>query len=172
MGKLVFLNIPAHGHVNPTLPVVQELVRRGEQVRYYNTEEFRPQIEAAGATFRPYPASPLTSGAIAAALSAGALPRVTALLLAATEALLPPLLDELRGERPDLIVFDSTALWGRMAATLLGAPAAGSISTFVFDLKTGGATWRDVLLLLRQALPVVPGLLRARRRLVGRYGEA
>ena len=45
MSKIIFLNIPAHGHVNPTLPVVQELVRRGEQVRYYNTEEFRPQIE-------------------------------------------------------------------------------------------------------------------------------
>jgi MGT family glycosyltransferase len=151
---------------------VQELLRRGEQVRYFNTEEFRPQIEAAGATFSPYPASALSSGAIADALHDGALARVTGLLLKATEALLPALLEELRRERPDLIVFDSTALWGRMAATLLGVPSAGSISTFVFDTKTGGVTWRDLLMLLRQALPVVPGLLRARRRLVRRYGDA
>jgi MGT family glycosyltransferase len=172
MSTIVFLGLPAHGHVNPTLPVVQELLRRGERVRYYNTEEFRPQIEAAGATFRPYPAGALSSAAIAAALHDGALARVTALLLKATEALLPALLDELRRERPDLIVFDSTALWGRMAATLLGVRAAGSITTFVFDLKTGGVTLRDVLALLRQALPVVPGLLRARRRLVRSYGAA
>jgi MGT family glycosyltransferase len=172
MSKIVFLNLPAHGHVNPTLPVVQELLRRGEQVRYFNTEEFRPQIEATGATFRPYPAGAISSAALAAALHDGALARVTVLLLKAAEAMLPALLDELRRERPDLIVFDSTALWGRMAATLLGVRGAGSITTFVFDLKTGGVTLRDVLTLLRQALPVVPGLLRARRRLVRSYGAA
>ena len=50
MAKSVFFNIPAHGHVNPTLPLVQELLRRGESVIYYVTEEFRPKIEAAGGT--------------------------------------------------------------------------------------------------------------------------
>jgi len=28
MSKIVFLSAPAYGHVNPTLPVVQELVQR------------------------------------------------------------------------------------------------------------------------------------------------
>jgi UDP:flavonoid glycosyltransferase YjiC (YdhE family) len=51
MSKIVFVEMPAYGHVNPTLPVVRELVRRGEQVVYYDSEEFRPQIEQAGATF-------------------------------------------------------------------------------------------------------------------------
>jgi UDP:flavonoid glycosyltransferase YjiC (YdhE family) len=44
--------MPAAGHVNPTLPVVRELVARGEQVVYYDTEEFRSQIEEAGAPLR------------------------------------------------------------------------------------------------------------------------
>ena len=34
MSRIVYFNIPAHGHVNPTLPVVAELVRRGEHVVY------------------------------------------------------------------------------------------------------------------------------------------
>jgi MGT family glycosyltransferase len=172
VSKIALLNIPAHGHVNPTLPVMQELVRRGEQVLYFNTEEFRPQIEATGATFRPYPAGAITSGAIAGAVQHGVLPRVTALLLETAEALLPPLLEELRRERPDLLVFDSTALWGRMAATLLGVRSAGSITTFVFDEGTAGIGWRDLLALLRQTLPLLPRLLRGRRRLVRRYGAA
>ena len=54
MAKAVFFNIPAHGHVNPTLPLVQELVRRGETVIYYAIEDFRRKIEATGACCRTY----------------------------------------------------------------------------------------------------------------------
>lgn len=172
MSTIAFLNIPAHGHVNPTLPVAQELVRRGERVLYFNDEGFRPRIEATGAELRPYPASPLSAGAIAEAMAGGGLANASALLLRAAEALLPFTLEELRRERPDLVVFDSTAVWGRMAATLLGLRAAGSISTFVFEERTEGVTWRDTLWLLRQTLPLVPGLLRIRRRLRRRYGAA
>ena len=48
MSKIVFFCIPAHGHTNPTLGVVRELVRRGHQVKYYSYEPFRAVIEAAG----------------------------------------------------------------------------------------------------------------------------
>ena len=54
MAKYVFLNMPARGHVNPTLAVVQELVRRGQKVSYYLTEEFRDVVQATGAVFQPY----------------------------------------------------------------------------------------------------------------------
>ena len=54
MAKAFFLNIPAHGHMNPTLPLVRELVNRGETIIYYSGEEFRERVEAAGATFRTY----------------------------------------------------------------------------------------------------------------------
>ncbi len=50
--SIAFVEMPAYGHVNPTLSIVKELVRRGEQVTYYADEEFRPQVEQAGATFR------------------------------------------------------------------------------------------------------------------------
>ena len=52
MSKILFFNIPAYGHMNPTLPLVAELVRRGEQVIYYSSETFQPAIEQAGAAFR------------------------------------------------------------------------------------------------------------------------
>ena len=47
MATICFFSIPAHGHVNPTLPLVRELTARGHRVLYYNTEEFREKIEAA-----------------------------------------------------------------------------------------------------------------------------
>jgi UDP:flavonoid glycosyltransferase YjiC (YdhE family) len=40
MAKILFFNIPAYGHVNPTLPVVTELLLRGHHVVYYNSDTF------------------------------------------------------------------------------------------------------------------------------------
>ena len=54
MAKYAMFSTPGHGHVNPTLALTQELVARGEQVIYYLTDEFRPAVEATGATFRSY----------------------------------------------------------------------------------------------------------------------
>ena len=51
MSKLVFFNIPAYGHTNPTLGVVRELVARGNQVWYYSFAPFQKVIQEAGATF-------------------------------------------------------------------------------------------------------------------------
>ena len=51
MSKIVFFNIPAHGHTNPTLGVVKELVSRGHQVWYFSYNTMREKIESAGAAF-------------------------------------------------------------------------------------------------------------------------
>jgi UDP:flavonoid glycosyltransferase YjiC (YdhE family) len=47
----MFFCIPAYGHHNPSIAVVRELVRRGNNVRYYSFEEFRGKIESTGAEF-------------------------------------------------------------------------------------------------------------------------
>jgi UDP:flavonoid glycosyltransferase YjiC (YdhE family) len=52
MSKVIFFNIPATGHVNPSIPLVKELVTRGERVIYYCTETYRAKIESTGAEFR------------------------------------------------------------------------------------------------------------------------
>ncbi len=53
MKALVF-NVPAHGHVNPTIPLIQELIRRGVMVIHYNDPSFRhaPELQA---IFPPLP---------------------------------------------------------------------------------------------------------------------
>ena len=56
--KLAFINLPAHGHINPTLPLVAELTRRGHEVAYFATREFAERCEREGAQFRCYPSLP------------------------------------------------------------------------------------------------------------------
>ncbi|MCP2163226.1 macrolide family glycosyltransferase [Goodfellowiella coeruleoviolacea] len=47
---LAFVVGPGAGHVNPTLPLVEELVARGHRVTYLTGEPFRAAVTAAGAT--------------------------------------------------------------------------------------------------------------------------
>ncbi len=172
MAKILYFNIPAHGHVNPSLPVVRELVRRGETVVTYNTDEFRPLVEPTGAAFRPYPPTALTAAEIAGRLQDGNLARISALFLQVTEQLLPFALDELARERPDLILFDGVVLWGRMAAAQQGLPAAATLTTFILDGTREVRRGSRALLQALRWLPQVPEILQARLRLTRAYGKA
>ncbi|MBE6090717.1 MAG: glycosyl transferase [Clostridium beijerinckii] len=54
MSKVLFLSIPAHGHINPTLGLVNELVKQGEEITYFCSEDFKEKIEKTGAKFKSY----------------------------------------------------------------------------------------------------------------------
>ena len=54
MGTGLFFSLPYHGHVNPCLPVIEELVRRGERIVAYATDEFEQMLEDVGAEFRRF----------------------------------------------------------------------------------------------------------------------
>ena len=54
MAKILFINMPAHGHANPTFPLVSALVKAGHTVDYLITEEFRKKVEHCGAKLIPY----------------------------------------------------------------------------------------------------------------------
>lgn len=45
MSQIMFFCIPTHGHFNPTVEVVSELVKRRHQVRYYLTQEFKEKLK-------------------------------------------------------------------------------------------------------------------------------
>ncbi|WP_010233750.1 macrolide family glycosyltransferase [Clostridium arbusti] len=56
MAKILMLNIPMHGHVNPTIALTKELVDRGHEVTYLISEEFREKIASVGANVITYKA--------------------------------------------------------------------------------------------------------------------
>jgi MGT family glycosyltransferase len=131
MRPIVFFSFPAHGHINPTLPVVRELVRRGEQVIYYATEPFSPAIRDTGAMFRPYaPKFRMPEG------GPGPFAQLSTTLdslLDLTLAVLEGNLREVRMLRPTHILFDSFAPWGSLVAQLLGLPTIASIPSIAID---------------------------------------
>lgn len=128
-GKVVFFNLPAAGHVNPSLPLIAELVRRGMSVTYYTGDRFRDQVERQGARFRSYGEglsydhSHLPTNLL----------QIAAVLAAATEDVLPFALAELRREAPQVVISDSMCPWGRLAARALGIPGIASLTTLALD---------------------------------------
>ena len=135
MSKIVFFCIPAHGHTNPTLNVVKELINKGHQVWYYSYEAFREKIESTGAHFIPCDAydmeqhlTPEDGARIGKDLAFS-----TKILVDTTLALDDAILEDMEKLQPDCIVADSMAVWGKAIAIKLNIPFVSSTTTFAFN---------------------------------------
>ncbi len=108
--RALFYNVPGHGHITPSLPLVAELTRRGHQIVYYASAGFRRVVEGTGAMFRPYRNVP-DDYFTARGLHGGRPHKVAQALLATAEELLPPLLEEAASIEPDYVLFDGMCPW-------------------------------------------------------------
>lgn len=169
---MVVAGMPASGHVNPSLPLVADLVRREFDVEYYIDEQFRPLIERVGAQWRPYPSGTFSAMDLADATRAGGPLRVVATALPATEVLASFLVDQFRSRRPAAVLFDSNALWGYLAAASVSLPKVSLMTTLLLGAadykRLTVREWRSMLLPM---LPDVPRVLAGRRRLVRSFGK-
>ncbi len=135
MSKIVFFCIPAHGHTNPTLGVVRELIARGHEVLYYSYNLFKEKIEATGATFvscdefdAEQHIDPKDAKRVGSDLAFS-----TKLLVDTTLALDDMVCKEMKLLQPDCIVADYMAVWGKAVALKLGIPFVSSTTTFAFN---------------------------------------
>lgn len=133
--KIVFFCIPAHGHTNPTLGVVKELIKNNHEVYYYSYEIMREKIESSGAKFIPCdqfdPQTKLSKEdkeKIAKDLVFS-----TNLIVDLTLSLDDAILKEMKELQPDVIVADSMAFWGKLIAKKLNIPFISSTTTFAFN---------------------------------------
>src|SRR5687767_3377383 len=101
---VAFVSVPIGSHLNQTLPLVEALARRGHRVSYAVAEPFRARVEAAGAESLALRLETLTAQAVDelsfCRIAAYTLPRISRFY-------------ELN--RPSLLVYDFTALAGRIA---------------------------------------------------------
>ena len=171
MAKGIFFSLPVHGHVNPSLPLVRELVRRGDEIVYYSTTQFAEQVEATGAAYRSY------RNAFLPELGAAArrVDELAWLFMRTTSEVLDEELEICRADQADYLLTDSVAPWGQWMGQLLDLPVVTSVSTFAFNshvLRYGsahGVRPRDARYVLSK-LRHVGKALWLRRRLQRRHG--
>jgi MGT family glycosyltransferase len=156
VSHIALFTMPLHGHVNPVLGPVRELVRRGHRVTFPTTGEFADAVAATGAGAPPYtgvigPSRDLTvkaPGDLTAAEFHESILRLTEEGLAPLEVAL----DRLDGDRPDVVLHDFTAFHtGRLLAAAWGLPAVRLCTTLVHN-----AAHNPYLRFLAQYPPIDP----------------
>jgi MGT family glycosyltransferase len=123
--RLLFVTLAGHGHVIPTLPLVEELIRRGHRVDYATGAEHAAAVAHAGAGWVALaPLEPFTPP-----LRVG--PEAVALwfrhYFAALRATYPVLRQRCVSARPDVICYDTTNWPARVVAEQLDIPAVRCI---------------------------------------------
>ncbi len=132
MARVWFYNIPFHGHVNPTTPLMRELVLRGEEVTYFSGPAFEKVISATGARYRAYK----NLGAFEQSRTVAHIIHLGNLVAETTHALLPEVLSAVEAEKPDYLIFDMSAPWGGVASRRYGIPALASFPHLPFHWRT------------------------------------
>lgn len=132
--KIAWFCIPAHGHTNPTLGLVKALTEAGHRIYYFSFEMFREKIEAAGALFIPCDGYDFEMEDKENADRVGKDQAFAVeLLVSSTLALDEMVTGKINELQPDVIVADSIAYWGKLAAMKHGIPFVSSTTTFAFN---------------------------------------
>ncbi|MFI8519371.1 macrolide-inactivating glycosyltransferase [Streptomyces sp. NPDC085481] len=118
---VAMFSIAAHGHVNPSLDVIRELVDRGHRVSYAIPAAFADKVAATGATPVVY-RSTLPTDDDPDAWGTELIDNIEPFLADAIQAL-PQLADAFDRDRPDLVLHDITSYPARVLARTWGVPA-------------------------------------------------
>jgi MGT family glycosyltransferase len=120
--------------MNPTLPIVKELVSRGEEVWYFCSKRFEADVLAAGANFLDLGEE--LESFMAAYKALGNHPFYTLLeyIIRYDEAMLPRLFSTIERHSFDYVVYDSFLGGGYFLRNILKIPVICSNSTFVMSM--------------------------------------
>ncbi|MFF7235027.1 macrolide-inactivating glycosyltransferase [Streptomyces collinus] len=119
---IAMFSIAAHGHVNPSLEVIRELVARGHRVTYAIPPAFAEKVAATGARPVPYTSTLPGPDADPEAWGSTLLDHVEPFLDDAIQAL-PQLVRAYEGDEPDLVLHDIASYPARVLAHRWGVRA-------------------------------------------------
>ncbi|GAB3551211.1 MGT family glycosyltransferase [Actinopolyspora lacussalsi] len=126
-----FVAPPFDGHVNPTLPLVEELCRRGHRVSYATGNHKLDTVAAAGARgvdTRVDVSVPPTPSLDE--ITVEMITDMMHMMLDHTRDSLPVLREHFAADPPEAVCYDMMSLGGPMLAEALGVPAVALVPSF------------------------------------------
>ncbi|MBU3114417.1 macrolide family glycosyltransferase [Clostridium lacusfryxellense] len=121
MVRILIINVPFHGHVNPTIAITKELVDRGYKVTYLISEEFREELVLTGARIILYDYDEKKAMSLKGMKLTMSKIYETALRI---------------GKNYDLIIYEFMFFMGKNLGDTLKKPTIRLISMFAFNKNT------------------------------------
>ncbi|AIG24911.1 glycosyl transferase [Brevibacillus laterosporus] len=135
MARVLYVTIPAEGHVNPTLGLVKQLVDNGEEVVYMCSEEYRARLAQTGAQFLAYQLDEQIFRELGFNPTEIRHPLqfTDFMLRGIIEPHIPEILRQVENDSFDYLIFDSLFGWGgEILGKRLGIPTICSVTNFAF----------------------------------------
>ncbi|MGW9498678.1 macrolide-inactivating glycosyltransferase [Streptomyces prasinus] len=145
---IAMFSIAAHGHVNPSLEVIRELVARGHRVTYAIPPALADKAATTGAEVKPWNSVLPGPDDDPAAWGATLLDNVEPFLDDAVQAL-PQLAKAYEGDTPDLVLHDITSYPARVLGHRWGVPVVSLSPNLVawegYEKEVGEPMWEEPL---------------------------
>lgn len=177
MKKIIFINFPVSGHVNPQINLCKELSKKEVKLIYYTFERYFPKFkDIENIELRKYPDS-FYDYYNELASDSSLHDKFLAffyVFYTLTEKVLPFIMEEVRNERPDLIICDTLAIWGKIAARVNKIPMAFFFSSFIGDSVALKNSPAFAMSLIRSAILHFPYYFKfsaIKKRIEKRYGK-
>ncbi|MGD3112375.1 macrolide family glycosyltransferase [Streptomyces sp. YGL11-2] len=163
---LLFMTLGGHGHVNPTLPLVEELVRRGHRVDYATSVDHSEAVIGAGARWVELPKREW--GAPPRNFGPEAFGEFMRNLFGAMRAAYPVLREHCVAEKPDAICYDAMNWPPRVLAEELGLPAVRTIPNLASNESY--SLFAEVMDQLGEENPAIAAIAEACAEFSAEYG--
>ncbi|MDF2841387.1 MAG: glycosyltransferase [Clostridia bacterium] len=139
MKKILFISFPVSGHVNPQFCFNKELSQQNVKLIYYTFHKYFDKYkDVENIELREYPDSfrELYDRLSGDSNMHSKLLAMLYVFYAFTEIVLPYIIKEVETEKPDLIICDSLAMWGKVATRYHNIPYCYFFTSFMGDSQT------------------------------------
>lgn len=178
MKKIVYITFPFSSHINPQLCLCKEFAEKDIEQIFYTTENFFYKFDdIENVTLRKYPKSFEDKFRKLAEENKDTVIkqyRVFALMYyfyLFAEELLPFLVDEIGKEKPDLIICDPFAIWGKMIAKYYNIPLVNFYIGLLGDSLNSKYFKFAMLRSLALDIPEMIQLIKIKNRIDKQYGN-
>lgn len=129
------ITLGAAGHVLASLPLVAELVKKGNRVTYFTVPRYKKMVDATGADYREVRSALTKDGQADRDIATDMMAELPLRFLSEGAATIESIMEVLRQDKPEAVIVDALAIAGRLAAAELKVPVIMLFTSFAANDK-------------------------------------